>query len=171
MSSENIQNINYFDSSKFKFVIKRSPHLQFFAQNVNLPEMNIAPVQQATPFVDIKYSGDKITYEPLVVTFKMDEDFKTYISMYNWFRGLGFPDDNIQYANLKNENPFLGGGRQVDVSIVVLNSAMNGNFEFVFKDAFPIKLGSFTFSTTNQTAVNPTLDVAFAYTSYELFSL
>ena len=64
---------DYADPTKFKFSIIKLPKVEYFCTQVNLPGISISDnYSQPTPFRDIPLPGEKLSYEPLAVTFIVD---------------------------------------------------------------------------------------------------
>ena len=69
---------DYADPTKFKFSIVKLPKVEYFCTQVNLPGISISDnYSQPTPFRDIPLPGEKLSYEPLSVTFIVDENLET----------------------------------------------------------------------------------------------
>ena len=81
-------NPNFLSPLSFKFILSRTPNLNFDVQTVRLPGMSLSSTDTATPFVTIPNSG-KITYSPLTITFRVNEDMSDYLEINNWMEGLG----------------------------------------------------------------------------------
>jgi hypothetical protein len=161
-------NENFLSPLGFKFQIKKTPGMNFFVQRVNLPGMSIPDTGQPNPFVKIPLAGDHIEFEPLQVTFKVDEILANYLEIHNWLRGLGFPDEFRQYKDLSNKPIMSGLGLTSDISLLVLSSAKNPTFDVVFRDAHPIGLTSLTFDTTDPDVNYLTATATFKYLSYSI---
>lgn len=162
-------NINFLSPIGFKFMIKKAPNVSFFVQDAEIPEVNINPTKHPTPFTDIRVPGDHMEYDPLNISFKVDEDMQGYLELHNWLRGIGFPEDFQEYANLNKENKFLGGGvRTSDVVLTVLTSAKNANYEVIFQEAFPISLSRLDFTSRANSVDFITVNATFAYTKYDI---
>lgn len=154
--------------SNFRFAIERAPYLSFFAQNVILPSISLGSNPMGTPFTDINYPGDHVEYDPLTVSFMVDEDLKGYIEMYNWIRGLGFPDSFDEYkAMLTNEN-FKTRTDEVTSNIMLyaMTGARNLNIKYTFVDAFPTNVGPILFNAAVSETPVPTCSVTFKYTTF-----
>ena len=50
--------------------------------------------------IDPDTSSIKLTYAPLDIRFRVDEDMSNYLEIYNWMTGLGTPEDIKQYKSL-----------------------------------------------------------------------
>ena len=132
----------------FDFSIKKLPTTNFFVTRATIPGFNLGIAEAPTPFVRLPVPGDKIDFSDLQVTFKIDEDMKNYIEVFNWVMGLGFPDRYEQYAALKRTARGSGDGIYSDASLTVLTSAMNPNMKFTFRNVFPYSLTDLDFNTS-----------------------
>lgn len=163
MAIQNIQQ-NYLSPVEFRFVIERLPHVTFFTQGVSLPGVNVTPVEKGTPFKAIYFSGDRLTYDQFSVTFRVDENMKSYREIYDWVLGLSFPDSFDQHAALgRAENKFYSDG-----SLLVMSNGKNPNILYKFKDMFPISLSAIDMDTTVGDIQFVTATVTFQITSYEI---
>lgn len=135
-----IINKNMLSPLGFQLNIQRLPTLNFFVQSVTLPGITAATLDQITPLRAIPTPGDKIDYTELEVVFKVDEDMKNYIEVFEWIRALGFPDESEQYQALENQASGSGAGIYSDATLIVLTSAMNPNIRIQIRDMFPTSL-------------------------------
>lgn len=135
-------NPNFLSPLSFRFVLSRTPNINFNVQTVRLPGMSLSSTETATPFVSVPNSG-KITYAPLTITFRVNEDMADYLEIYNWMRGLGSPSDFASYSALKQST----AGLYSDATLVINNSRKLGNMSATFYDIFPIELSDLQFST------------------------
>ena len=94
-------NKNFLNPLNFNFYIKRAPYVNFFVQSVNLPGFGFTTPLQQTPFSNIPQTGDRIIFQDLEVTFKVDEELQNYLEIANWIRSIGFPENFEQYAGIK----------------------------------------------------------------------
>ncbi len=159
-------NLNFLGPTTFDFSIVKLPTTNFFVQKCNLPGMSLPPVDFANPLVGIPLHGDHITFERFTIQFKVDEDIKNYVELHNWMRGLGWPNESKEFANL-NSQP-LGFGLYSDAELIVLNSKHRPNFKVTFIDAFPIELSGFQMEVDVDDIVYIDATATFAYTSYNL---
>lgn len=138
-------NKNMLSPVGFSFHIKKLPELNFFVQSITMPGVQLPVFDQPTPFKAIPRYGDRLQYGELVVTFKVNEDLGNYIEIYDWLKGLGFPDDFDQYKDLAADNKQLtGDGIESDAYLMIMSSAMNPIVRIDFEDVFPISLGDFS---------------------------
>ena len=164
-------NKNYLSRSGFKLVVQRAPHLNFFVQKINIPGVSINPTFQPNPFVKIPHSGEHIDYESLAVTFRVDEDLKNWLEMYNWIKALGFPNNQKEYQELFKKSKILNQGIDSEIVLFVLSSHRNPIFEINFRNSFPISLSSLEFDSTLSDVDYLEATVVFNYISYSITSI
>ena len=156
-------NPNFRSPLSYKFVLARTPNLNFNVQTVRLPGMTLSSTETATPFVSMPNSG-KITYSPLTITFRVAEDMTDYLEIHNWMKGLGSPTDFTGYANLQNSF----AGLYSDATLVINNSRRLGNISATFIQLFPIDISDLQFTTMDLDVNYIECTVDFRFLSYEI---
>jgi hypothetical protein len=136
-------NKNMLSPVGFSFHIKKLPEINFFVQSVDIPGVNLGYAEMPNPFKKLPIYGDHWEYGDLVLNFKINEDLGNYIEIYNWLRGLAFPDEYPQFARLK-EKDITGDGLESDGYCMIMSSAMNPVMKIDFEDLFPVDLSGFT---------------------------
>ena len=180
---------DYADPTKFKFNIVKLPKVEYFCTQVNLPGISIADnYSQPTPFRDIPLPGEKLRYEPLSVTFLVDENLENYQEIHGWLVGLGFPRDHTEFQNLvgagsdrfpiSNESVSTEPGKVKfgttdqgpifsDATLTVLSSKNNPQVEIRFRDLFPVSLTGLQYDQQATDVEYLTSTVTFRYTIYD----
>jgi hypothetical protein len=172
-----IENRNFLSPTGFKFTLKRSPKVAFFCNEANIPDLNLGIAVQTSYLKDIDLPGDKIVFGDLNLRFLVDENLENYMEIQNWIRGLGYPENLQQFADLQNQGIIQGNYTQdrqniySDGTLQVLTSSSIPNFQVVFKDLFPYSLGTLTFDATQTDVQYFTADVGFKYTIYSITDL
>lgn len=161
-------NKNFLSPLNFRFSIKRSPHLNWFVQKVNLPSITLPHFEVSNPFIPIPEPGTLLRYGDLSVTFKVDEDLMNYLEIHHWIRGLGKPDNFGEYKTIAKNATYTGEGIVSELSLMMLDSAKRPNFEIVFRDAFPIYLSELNFDTTYQDVEFITATTTFRYLMFDI---
>ncbi|PHS22148.1 MAG: hypothetical protein COA84_13280 [Robiginitomaculum sp.] len=151
---------NFLSQLEFDFTIKRLPNVTFLVQAVSLPGMSMGTTEVNTPFKPIMLHGDRLVYDELTVTLKVDEDMLAWTEISDWMKGLTTPESFDQYNNLK-----IGEGLYSDASIMIMSNVKNPNIEFLFEDMFPIALGPIQFDTRSSDLEYVTVDVTFKFDS------
>lgn len=164
-------NKNFLSPLGFKFQIKKSPNLNYFVQTVTLPSLSLGTVEVENPFVKIPFPGDKLNYGQLEVSFKVDEDLQNYLEIHNWLVGIGYPDNFLQRRDIEAAPVITGEGVYSDITLVILTSSMNSNYEITYKDCYPTNLSELQFDTTSNDVDYLTCTATFAYRAYTLKKL
>lgn len=179
--SEQPTNKNFLSPLGFKFIIKKTPNVNYFVQTCSLPSITLNRVDVGTPFVKIPFAGDHLDFGELSINFKVDEDLKNYMEIYNWLIGIGFPDNFDQYkaidyqrkntTNTGTVDRMTGAGVYSDATLTILSSHRNPIHSITFQDAFPTSLGELEFSATNSDVDYLTCTATFAYRKYAIETL
>lgn len=152
----------------FKLQIKKTPHVNYFIQSADIPSVTLGTADVETPFTRVPFPGTKLTFGNLQFTFKVDEDMKNYIEIYEWLKAVGFPDNFAQYTNIAGASLASGDGVFSDITLVILNSAMNPNMEITFLDCFPVDLSSLQFDSTSEDVQYITATATFANRRFDI---
>lgn len=162
------ENKNFLSPLNFRFQIKKAPHVNFFIQKVNIPEISIRAPESTNPFVTIPYSGEHINYGILNIEFKVDENLENYLEIHNWLKSLGKPQDFEQYKNIQDIPTWTGDGIVSDISLLVLASTKTPNYDITYTDAFPVSLSGLSFNTTDSDVNYVTASATFRYVYYDI---
>lgn len=142
-------NLNFLSPLGYKFILSRAPNVEYFVQEVTLPGLNLGIAQQTSPFITIPHPGDRLEFEQMQVSFRVNEDLDNYLEIFNWMVALGRPESFTQYtlkAPLDSTNQQKDTVTS-DITLILLSSAMNNNVEFRMNDCFPINLSNITMSS------------------------
>ena len=149
-------NINQLNVVSFETNFLRMPGVNYFCQRVSIPGINLSNTILSTPYANIPIEGDVLEFEDLTIGFIVDEDMQNYLELYNWLKSIGFPEKFPQYDN---ETSSI----KSDVNKLIHTNKSNPNYSIVFKDVFPISLGTIAFDT-NATALDPiVINAGFKY--------
>lgn len=166
--SQQPTNMAFLSPLGFTMKVKNIPNVSYFVQSVSIPTISLDVAEVPTPFQRLPFPGTKLDFGELNVTFKIDEDLINYKEIFNWMKGIGFPDNFDQYAAIANKPKYTGEGVQSDISLLVLSSAMNPTHEFLFYDCFPVSLSDLTFDSTSTDVGYLTATVTFANRRFEV---
>ena len=171
--NKQISNRNFLSPIGFKFSLAKFPKVSYFCQTANIPSMNLGIQQQSTPFRSLPLEGF-IEYDPLTLSFLVDEDLENYLILHNWIRALGTPDDTLERTNykLKMAQEFGKDNNDLyaDGTLMVLNSNFNHNFDIVFEDLIPIGLNALEFNASVDGTEYATASVSFRYLAFQIRS-
>jgi len=165
------ENINFLSPLGFRFSLSRSPSVNFYATDVNIPSISLGFIDLPTPFKIIELPGDKLDYGDLQLTFRVDEDFTNYFEIYNWLVALGFPDEFGQYKRIKEASRGSKETITSDATLIIMNSGMVPNIEVFFEDVFPISIGDMNFTSTDTSVNYVTNTVVFKFKVFKIRKL
>ena len=150
--TEQPKNINPLADVQFKFDVAALPNTSFFIQTVNLPGISLEGATIATPQLQnfSRHTG-VITYEPLSVTFMIDEYLKNWQEIFEWMIG-----EESKYTT---------------AVLTIVSSSMNPTLEIHFKDIFPTSLSEIPFNSTTTDPIYQIGTVSFNYTEYIIKNL
>lgn len=160
--------LNFMSPLHATFEVKKLPGVNFSLQTANIPSIVLPATFQHNPLVKIPKMGDHIEYEPLQVSFKVDEELDNYIQVHNWIRRLGFPESTNEYAVIKGQSRMSGLGEFSDASLMIRNSNRNVNFAINYIDMIPTSLSSLIFDTTNEDIPYITAVATFVYSHFDV---
>lgn len=154
-------------ATKFRLTFERLPELTFFCIGANIPGLSFSTSLQPTPFSDAHVPGDKIQYEDLVISFLIDEDYKSWTSIHDWIRSATFPKTYQEYREAKINQPpnlqktrlreingvndrasvTMGKPQYSDAALTVYTNKNNPNVRFKIFDCFPYELDGIDLDT------------------------
>ena len=182
--------LDYASPTQFKFSILKLPKVEYFCTSVNIPGINLGGnLSQATPLKDVPLPGDKLTYEPLQMTFLVDENLENFQEIHGWLVGLGFPRDHAEFRNLlssgndrfptrnaTNVSTEAGktkfaaadvGPTLSDATLTVLSSKNNAQVEVRFRDVYPTGVTGLQYDQQANDVDYLTATVSFNYLIYD----
>lgn len=164
-------NINPLSPNGYNFSIARIPELTYFCQEVNLPNISLGSLDIATPLVHYPVAGDMLDFGPLTVQFLVDSSMQNYKAIFNWIRGLGFPEDYKQYTEQVTPNVSSRlsevAASVSDATLSILNGSNNSIAIVQFIDCVPLSLESLTFTSITQDVQYLVGSATFKYAYYK----
>ena len=181
--------LDYASPTQFKFSIIKLPKVEYFCTAVNIPGITLGGTMvQPSPLKDIPIPGEKLTYEPLQMTFLVDENLENFQEIHGWLVGLGFPRDHSEFRDLvssgndrfpaKNQSISneIGkvkygaantGGTYSDATLTILTSKNNSQLEVRFRNMFPTGLTGLSYNQQAADVDYLTATVSFEYEIYD----
>ena len=166
-------NKNFLSPVGFKFVIGRTPNVDYFCQAASIPEVSIGVREIPTPVKDYSVPGDKMTFGDLSLRFLVNEDMDNYFEIYTWLKGLTNPKVQSDFAKYIATVDEKGRSSQFmktmsDARLLVLNSNYNSIATINFYNIFPTSLTTLEFDASATDINYFTAEVNFRYTIYEI---
>ena len=170
--AKQIDNRNFLSGVGFKFNLTKFPKVDFFSNSARIPELNLELTRQPSYLKNIDVPGERLTYGDLTLRFLVDENMENYISVYNWLKGLGFPETTKEYKDLTTDKDGQRDNKEAfcDGTLRILNSNYREVAKVKFTDLFPTSLTSLDFDATNTDIQFFTAEATFKYTIYNLES-
>lgn len=162
------KNINFLSPLGFRFKLTRTPNLNFFVTNVNLPSITFGFIDVPTPFKSINITGNKLDYGDFELTFRVDEDLDSYFEIYNWLMAIGFPENFDQYRLVKDKPAGSAEAIYSDATLTILTSDMVPNLEVGFQDIFPTSISEINFNVSDTDVNYVDVTVTFKYKIYHV---
>jgi len=153
---------NELRSNNFTIVFDKIPDVAFYATDIPIPAINLGQSIVNTRTIDFNLPSDKLDFDPITITYNVDENLESYLGLYNWMLELGHPErDKVTRPSDKDATS--------DAIITVLNNNKNPIYNIVLKDCFPISLGELALNTQS---AEPTINtVTMSYTWFEIIPL
>ncbi len=175
MAGRNPTNKDILQTAKFRLTFNRLENVTFFCQSVNIPGVSLSEIPRNTPFIDLYVPGEKMMYDTLNLTFIVDEDLRGWQSLHDWIRAMTFPTDFKEYRDLEKLSPtaaYRGSNRlppqYTDASLTIYTNKNNINFRVLFKDVFPVAVGSILFNSADSADSITTSDATFRFSYYNI---
>ena len=164
-------NINPLSPVGFRLDIEKLPEVSYFCQEATIPDVTLNSINVPTPLAQMQVPDSILQYGDLIVNFLVDEDMKNYKSLYDWVKGLGFPEDHQQYTDVLATDKRFGTTELTknysDASLSILSSANTVVQTIKFVDLFPISIASLQFGSNLNDVNYLQGNAIFRYTYYE----
>ena len=146
-------NKNFLTPIGFKFNIDTTkyPNLEYFCSEVNLPSITLNAVETPYRGVNLGFTGDRLFFDDLVITFNITENMENYQETFDWMH------------NAISTNEIFTS----DAILSILSSHNNVTKEIKFNDCFPVSLSGADFTSQANDVEYLQASVTFKYTSFE----
>ena len=175
--SPSFSNVTSLYGNHFRVVIDGLPDLTFFAQAFILPSILATPVPRKGPFTTIPEVADHVEFREFSVSYMVDNNFKSYFSLFNWIKGYANPkgyQDAVDFrasrtAMLPFPQPSVRQIQKTNCTLTILQPDNDTSVvEIFFEDVFPTSLGELKFSTTDGEPPLLLATVTCAYTDFDV---
>lgn len=165
-------NINFLSPLGFRFKMDRLPTVEYFLTQAEVPNITLGEYDENTPLTALPYPGDKLRFDPLTITFNVDEDLKNYKELFDYLNGLGYPESTAQYKELRDQQRATTTGQDQniysDASLILLTSSQNPNVNIRFQNMFPISLSAISLQSTDSDVTYVQATASFRYSLYKI---
>lgn len=146
-------NLNQMSGVQFKLDFFNLPTTTFFLQTVLLPGIDADTPPFPTPRRNVTVTPSFFTFDPLIITFIVDEDLTNYMEIYRWMMKMSRTDD-------ENLN-------KTDATLHVLSGLMNPNIKIRFSGIFPVSLTELPFGTNDSDNITTVTTATFNYSYFD----
>ena len=154
--------MNELRSNSFTFIFEKIPNVAYYTTDVPIPAVNLGQSIINSRSIDFNLPSGKLDFDPITITFNVDENLDNYLELYNWMLELGHPErSKINRPDDKDATS--------DAIVTILNNQKNPIFNIILKDCFPISLGELAFNTGAAEPIPCTATIS--YTWFEIVSL
>ena len=162
------QNTNLLQPTKFLLTFNRIRDTQYFCQTVNVPGVSLGEVIRVTPFLDMYSPGTKLSYEPLLIDFILDEDLQGWKNIYDWFLSMADPDG---FEKRDGSKELQTNKHFSDATLTILSGLNNPILRIQYTNVFPLSIGDIRFDTTQSADTILTATATFRYQSYNYLTV
>lgn len=164
-ASNTPQNTSILQLTKFTFIFPDMPYLKYFCQTAEIPGVSTGEIAVPTPFSTTYRHGEKLEYQPLVVTAMIDEDLRVWEETFKWLSSLTRPESFDQYPRktLNDKTPLYFDGY-----LTVNTNANRPNMRIKFLNCHPLSIGAISFDTKTNADNIPTCDFTFRYDHFQI---
>ena len=150
--------IDLLNTTEFRVIIDRMPDINLMAQTFMVPGLSGNPPKQPTGLNPVNRGYNGVTFDQFNLGVILTANLDSYLKVFQWMVGIGFPTTNEEYAKLMQQE-----GVTSDISVHLIGTNKKAFMEFRFRNAFPVTMSSIQLSTA-QAELTPVLcDIAFTY--------
>jgi len=160
INNRHVTNESYLQPISFQFSCPRTPIMNYFVQSVQLPSVESSAAAQPTALIPAPVPGQDFTYNPLSVSFIVDEKMDNWLEIYNWMLSTKATDRFDRVAEPQDQF--------ADATIMIMNNKMQAIRRVEFSRIFPTALTEIQFDSTTTDPVPVIATATFAYTYYEV---
>lgn len=165
--TQRITTHNQLENKHFKLIIDRLPHVEYFCTSASVPGLTTTSPRVFSPFTDVKATGDKLVYQPLIVNFIVDEDLSNWQELHDWMVSYGHPTSFEEYRDDSVTRNNLYSSKLSDIMLLIPNNKYNTQHEFSFVDAFPLDISDMVFDVQVADTQVQICTVTFEYSYYK----
>ena len=117
-----VKNYNQLESKSIELILSRCPNIEFFCTSASVPGISATAIRQPSPFTDIKVHGDKLIFQPLIVSFVVNEDMSNWLEIFEWMSSYAHPENYDQYKDSNVTQSQLYNSKKSDAKIIIPNN-------------------------------------------------
>lgn len=168
------ENTNPLQPTKFLLTFDRIGSVTYFCQEVNLPGVNLGHIVTNFPSLDVNNPGTKLSFNPLNVTFILDEELAGWQQLYAWFNSIASPEgtkERVSLTELQNQYKQNMLANYSDATVTILSALNNPIVRIQYYNVFPVSLSDVQFDTTLSAENIMTGQASFVYDYFSFLPL
>lgn len=165
---------NLFPAAPTNHVInfQRMPNTSVLVQGCNLPGVTTNLARVGVPGPQLKFTGDKLNYEPLTITYMIDEEFRVHQELYAWLVGATGAEDRARYVPkfMDDQKDFLWDevnpatryhrATSTTAGLTIVSGGSKPLLRILFFNVYISALGPVDFNTTTLDTTIPLVSTA-----------
>lgn len=172
-------NLDLARPTQFRFSILKIPNTEYFITEANLPGIAFSgDAVLNTRFTALPMMGDTVNYEPLELSFNVQENLHNWREIHDWMTGIGFPESTKQYSDaIQDAASTRSGADKVsaltsDAVLTIMTNKNNPVIRIMFKNVYPTSLSGLNFDTkeTGADGLSATTTMNYDYYTLEVLS-
>ena len=175
--------LDYSAQTQFRLLINYLPLTEYFCQSVNIPGLSLGTATVPTSMYDYPIPGDKLTFDPLNISFLVDENLNNFNELHQWISRLGFAESHDEFATLlasgnppqakptstdSISRPVPESGTYSDATISILNSKNIVKTEIRFKNIYPTSISGLDYNVGGTDVDYVVCTASFNYLGYTI---
>jgi len=160
-SLNNAVNRNLAYQGNFEIVFSAFPGVEYHCTSVSFPGINVGSPKQSNPMLRIPQAGDHLEFDPLTITFNVDENLKNYFELYERLIKVAPIDKLSTFENLA-DGSVIG-----DAKITILSNNKQPIKVIDFIGLIPTNLSGLEFTTQNEEDQPLTATATFEFVSFK----
>ena len=168
-------NLDLARPTQFRFSILKIPNTEYFITEANLPGIAFSgDAVLNSRFTALPMMGDTINYEPIELSFNVQENLHNWREIHNWMVGIGFPESTKQYEDaILDAAATRSGADKVsaltsDAVLTIMTNKNNPSVRIMFKNVYPTSLSGLNFDTKDTDATGLVATTTMNYDYYTL---
>lgn len=138
-------NQNNLHASRFMLKIAKLPKVSFFCQSIILPGISLGEAMAPNPLMQVQYTvpGSYLTYDPLIITFPVNEDMSNYKELHQWLMEIASPESFAEREQSGELYKLLS-----DASLLVQGNDKKVVANITMKDIYPTNISDLQFDVS-----------------------
>lgn len=152
---------NQLQDNAFKLMFNNIPNVEYSCIETNLPGISIENTPVNTPLSPLNIPDNIIRFNPLRVSFLVDQNLKNYLEIWRWMVGIGFPNSHEQAKVFETHNDIYS-----EATLAITTNKMNPNIFVNIHNIWPTSLSDIIFTSQSDDIEYVVANVEFRYTTY-----